>query len=215
MHESKSSQRLEKKFIMARGQSLNAKRALYRAGFSKGFDKRKVNSVYFDDLNLSAFRDNIDGNPYRDKLRVRWYNEDYNDASIEIKHKRNMLGYKTSIGLSGCYTENELISCASNWVRENVKNFLMPVSKVIYLREYLLRGEIRATADTEVCSGRIFGTQLVAAKLNNYEVIELKYDQSIDNFVRKLYSEIEPLAMRATKCSKYANSLLDRSALAF
>jgi len=171
MQNSESTQRFERKFIMAQGQNLNAKRALYRFGFSKGFEKRRVSSVYFDDLNFSAFRDNIDGNPFRDKLRVRWYNNEYQNASIEIKHKRNMVGYKTTIRLPNCHTENELITRASNWVRDNVKNFIRPVSRVTYLREYLLYGEIRATVDTKVCSGRKCGTQLVASKLDNYEVL--------------------------------------------
>ena len=43
--------------------------------FYKKYNKRLVNSLYFDDLNFSSFKDNVDGNTHRLKTRIRWYNE--------------------------------------------------------------------------------------------------------------------------------------------
>ena len=74
--------RLERKFILSSGQASLAVGELKKIGFKRKFPSRKISSVYFDDIEFSSLRDNIDGNPNRDKLRLRFYNDDLEDEFI-------------------------------------------------------------------------------------------------------------------------------------
>jgi len=201
--------RIEKKFVLKKAQSLLAVRCLSRMNAAVVFQPRQVNSIYFDDFELSALRDNIDGNPYRDKLRVRWYGEDRKRATIEIKHKRNILGAKSSFALNGALSEEHLLYDVKRWMTLNVRQSLFPVSKVTYTRQYFMLGEIRVTADSQIHSHRLVGNQIVKSLNHDYEVIELKYEPSLDEVARSLIAEMERFSLRPGKCSKYANSLMD------
>ena len=202
-------QRIERKFLLRRGQCLLAERSLKRGFFKKKFANRKVNSIYFDDINFSALRDNIDGNPYRDKLRVRWYNNTFEKATIEIKHKRNIIGYKTSIPIIGHKTEDDLINAVCIWIRYNVSEQLFPTSQVQYHRTYYVNSNFRATVDRNIQSFRRTNGKLISPKNINYEVVELKYALSDDDIARDLIGKLDSISLRATKSSKYANSIMD------
>ena len=41
--------------------------------FVKEYDSRKVNSIYFDDSDLNSLNENLDGNTFKAKYRIRWY----------------------------------------------------------------------------------------------------------------------------------------------
>ena len=43
--------------------------------FSEIFHERVVNNIYFDSWNMGSYSDNIEGNPQRLKIRIRWYGE--------------------------------------------------------------------------------------------------------------------------------------------
>ena len=69
------------------------------ASFKKIFPDRKVNNIYFDNAELSAYFDNVNGVAERQKVRVRWYGDDIRkieNPKLEIKIKSNQLGYKKS-----------------------------------------------------------------------------------------------------------------------
>ena len=46
------------------------------ASFRKIYPDRKVNNIYFDNSELSAYFENVNGVSERRKFRVRWYGED-------------------------------------------------------------------------------------------------------------------------------------------
>mgnify|MGYP001241264931 CR=1 FL=1 len=205
----KKSERIEKKFILSRGQGIIAEHALIRFGFRKIFTKRIINSIYFDDLNYSSLRDNINGNPYRDKIRVRYYDNNFKNAYLEIKHKRNVLGYKTVYKIEPCVSESQIIKIASVWIKEKLNNIYFPVSLVKYNRNYYRKHNIRATLDQNVCGFRyVSQTTYIKSNFSGYEVVELKYKKEDDDYARQIYSDIEKFSSRATKSSKYSNSLM-------
>ena len=58
-------------------------------GFVKQHNDRKVNSIYFDDLMLSGFYENLEGSSNRTKMRLRWYGDvDYWKSNYYIRSKR-------------------------------------------------------------------------------------------------------------------------------
>jgi hypothetical protein len=82
---------------------------LHPAGFSSAYPPRRVNNVYFDTHDLEAYRENLSGVSRRDKLRLRWYGERWQaDKSVlEVKHRRNQLGWKTLYRVGGFDLERE------------------------------------------------------------------------------------------------------------
>ena len=43
--------------------------------FKEQYQNRKVNSIYFDDLNYSSIKQNLDGVSDKKKYRIRWYGD--------------------------------------------------------------------------------------------------------------------------------------------
>ena len=67
--------RYERKFILS-NQTIPELENLLRNSkfnFKKNYPTRKVNSIYFDDYNASSVLENLDGNNFKNKVRLRWY----------------------------------------------------------------------------------------------------------------------------------------------
>ena len=69
--------------------------------FSVQYPKRKINSLYFDDLNYSSINENLDGTSEKKKYRIRWYGpkNKLNNPIFEIKIKKNFENYKKLFNL--------------------------------------------------------------------------------------------------------------------
>ena len=69
------------------------KNILKNKNFTKLYDDRIINSIYYDTNNLKCANDNLAGLSNRKKYRTRWYNTDSN-FNFEIKIKENKLTKK-------------------------------------------------------------------------------------------------------------------------
>lgn len=212
MHEiiDKNSERIERKIILSKGQIYSYKYQLKDIGFSIVNAERKVSSIYFDNADYSNLNDNIDGNRLRNKLRVRYYNDNLQKSSIEIKQKRGYVGYKHRINIFKHFkNDKELINYLNSWAQKKINNIIIPVSKVTYKRSYYVKGPIRLTIDKNVTSHRLssLGKKLYSS-INDYEVIEFKYHPSFDEHFRDIFSKFNQHYVRTTKSSKYSNSLM-------
>ncbi len=78
------------------------------AGFIEPYPPRIVNSTYFDTYDLGAFEDNLTGASIREKVRLRWYGRDPESdrSTLEVKLRRNKLGWKLSYPISGIPRRN-------------------------------------------------------------------------------------------------------------
>ena len=49
--------------------------AIYRSNFlfTETYKSRNINTIYFDDINFSSIRENLDGVSHKKKYRLRWY----------------------------------------------------------------------------------------------------------------------------------------------
>ena len=58
-------------------------------GFRQTYPPRKINSLYFDSLNLNSLEESIEGSSERTKLRLRWYGNERSPtpSTFEIKRK--------------------------------------------------------------------------------------------------------------------------------
>ena len=67
--------RFERKWTYDNVDNLMLHNVLLRSKFffSIQYPKRKINSLYFDDLNYSSINENLDGVSEKKKYRIRWY----------------------------------------------------------------------------------------------------------------------------------------------
>lgn len=207
---SPKSKRIERKIILKKGQSIFMLQHLKILGFNRTYPNRKISSIYFDDFELNALRDNIDGNQNRNKIRIRYYNDILSNSVIELKQKRGFIGYKTKFKFSEHINNyDELINASKEKLFKTFNKQLRPVSKVSYFREYYLKNHIRATIDTKITAVKVSsnGKNLITS-LNDYEVIEFKYESCHDSYFREFFHSFNNFYLRTTKSSKYSNSLM-------
>ena len=203
-----ASERIERKFIMSKGQAISARGALYANGFKESYKSRMISSVYFDTPDFNSLRDNIDGVPSRDKVRLRFYDSQIETSVMETKHKRADRGYKNVYNLkTNARSFFEVVDEANNWCRTNLLDILEPSALISYRRTYYLKDNFRATIDTEINGKRMVSKTFVSSAMKDYSVVEFKYKLNLDGIFRsnKLFFGV---GMRNTKCSKYANALM-------
>jgi SPX domain protein involved in polyphosphate accumulation len=70
--------RKEKKIRLSYADFFKIQNEMINRGFIELHPARIVNSLYFDNENLSFFVDSEEGVLPRKKIRVRWYDDDFN-----------------------------------------------------------------------------------------------------------------------------------------
>ena len=178
--------------------------------------KRHVNSIYFDDNNYTSIKDNLDGVSDRSKYRVRWYGKNsfvLHNPKLEIKIKKNFLNYKKIFPLEKLDNLNlknmNHVKLINNEVNNTIKKkSLFSNLTTHYERLYLvsLNKKIRATIDYNL-KGTNFNCYFQnPISIERKDVIlELKYDQEYDSYVRR---NIQNISSRFSKNSKYINFVL-------
>lgn len=128
---------------------------------------RTVNSLYFDNLEYQAVRDNLTGISNRKKIRLRWYNQeekfDVSGVALELKIRNGRLGYKNTVRLPQleptlCKTRlgDVLPSISPMMIDEPellevFEEHYIPTIHLNYLREYFVDTHgIRITIDRDI-----------------------------------------------------------------
>ena len=185
--------------------------------FNKIFYKRRVNNIYFDDLDFSSYKDNIEGEKHRKKIRIRWYGDMFGECkspTLEVKNKLGPLGWKDRYKLKEFNLERNqffnyesifdyLAADSSDILRLNLKH-LKPALLNRYERVYYLSADkkYRVTLDTKM---EFYSINPVMEYFKTFcddekTVLELKYNQQDFDGVDKI-TQFFPF--RLTKNSKY------------
>ena len=215
-----SFQRIERKWHF-KSENLNKQNliiSLSRSSliFKKNYETRRVNSIYFDNNNLSSIIQNIDGLRLKQKFRVRWYGdlELIKNTFFEIKEKVGFVSKKTIIPIKlkkAFKLDTEGLNLIKYQINKilNYKLNLIPILSTHYYRDYFIsdNNQIRATLDYNIQSHQFYIRQEFNFKKNyNDYILELKYDVDKDNYVRKFIKEN---TIRYSKSSKYINCALN------
>ncbi|MDH3213663.1 MAG: VTC domain-containing protein [Myxococcales bacterium] len=189
---------------------------LHSAGFTSPYPPRRVNNVYFDDYRLVAYHENLVGESARSKVRLRWYGETLHPDSgvLEVKRKRNLMGWKLSYATGAIDLE------ADSWrvIRGKLRAGLSPEARLWldanpqavlinrYEREYFVSrdGKVRVTLDARQ---RVFDQRFGErpnvtrpANLPDTVVVEFKFDRGDFSLGSRA---IQGMPVRASRNSKY------------
>ena len=188
------------------------------------YPERMINSVYFDDLQFHAVRDNIAGLPNREKFRFRWYSHDANESAysptLEKKVREGRLGYKESESLAHLqpdFLEADIATLKSNSMEQftrlglfqsSLKGDVFPALHVNYRRQYLEdANNIRLTVDSDIQFRHVNSCErLFQCKGLHWEkkVIEIKFNPQLKDKAAEL---IRPLHLVPQRCSKYLQGM--------
>jgi len=191
-----------------------------KLGFYKEYPDRKVNNVYFDTYNYSAYASNLSGESCRQKVRYRWYGDDQLGlGQLEVKNKKNKLGWKNTYKIlkkpfrsndSWAQVMKNITLDLPDIAQHNLKIYSFPVISNSYLRSYFISYDqkIRITIDTKqkaydqrYKSKPNFSVQ---SRLLDTFVLECKFDSADRNIVTDL---LTGLPIRVSRHSKYMNCL--------
>ena len=209
-----NNKRIERKWVFKNIDYLLVLNSLLRSQFffKKHYPSRNVNSIYYDDINLSSVTQNLDGVSDRVKYRVRWYgkNDLLDKPNFEIKRKKNFETHKKIVALKDfsniSYDSEKNLNYLTNFINENIilNKKLLPTLLISYHRTYLVSSNnlIRATIDQKIKSKRILNFRNDFFCNFNDIILELKYDPNLDWLVRKMLDNIK---VRFAKNSKYIN----------
>jgi SPX domain protein involved in polyphosphate accumulation len=211
-----SNRRYEIKFVLDGARLNEAMNWIYNNTTAvKKYNKRVVNSIYFDDIEYSSVRDNLAGISERSKFRLRWYDDKYEGAPMfEIKVREGRLGYKKLYKINSLKGKNLqdidfdkiTFKCVEDLMTQNVflDNYLIPTLRVSYEREYYETYDgIRITIDGNIK----FSDAHLHCKIDEnislpylFKVMEVKFPPKLKDTVSEL---IRPLHMTNKRHSKY------------
>ncbi|UWG97651.1 polyphosphate polymerase domain-containing protein [Dehalobacter sp. DCM] len=184
-----------------------------------------VRSLYFDDIHDTALLEKLTGVKYREKYRLRVYDESTAMIRLEKKVKNSGSGFKESAILS-------VAECQALIDRKYdfLKNRREPVCKQLYtkMRSGLYRpktiveykrqaflwepGRIRITVDSDVRTGLSsidflnFNTPLTGVLNNGTAILEIKYDCYLPSHIAELIqlnSRHKAAISKYVLCRKY------------
>ncbi len=179
-----------------------------------------IKSLYFDDLDNSAYYEKLDGILYRKKYRIRIYNNDDKVINLERKYKHNNLTSKDQMLISKeiyskiidgniddiDISEDNLLS---QFIAESKIKNLVPSVTVEYKRNVFIYplSNVRITIDEGIKSGRynydLFESDTPEYRIMNPNevVLEVKYDNFLPEHIEKILESV-PLYRQAV--SKFA-----------
>lgn len=219
--------RHEIKFIISKQMSLILKQRLVLA---MDVDKNSVNldntyfirSLYFDDINSTAYYEKIDGVLYRKKYRIRIYNNDSSFIRLERKWKHNNMTSKDQLKISKENCINLLTNQFDNIDKELLNNSLMKEFitdiKVFGLKPSVIVdykrlaytypiSEVRITFDERIKSGlyncNLFNMNRITYDVidNNEVVLEVKFNEVLPEHISII---LQTIPMYRQAVSKFA-----------
>ena len=209
-------QRLEKKFVFLPGDNRKIEILKIEGFFKKIYYKRRVNSIYYDTIDLNCLWDNINGFSNRDKYRVRWY-DDINNSEVffEKKKKINQATQKTKISLGKFKNQEDLnIFLKSKEFDNSLFKIttlnLVQVLTVSYSRDYYIdnKKKLRITFDENIKTHQNFEGNFFKnlANIDN-NILEFKYLLEDSDYVRQKMYNLN-FNLRNQKFSKYVQSFM-------
>ncbi len=211
--------RHELKFVapVARYHDLENWVRVHAGGFVRAYPPRRVNNVYFDTPDLAAYLENLSGTSRRTKLRLRWYGDTHcpEKAVIELKYRRNNLGWKSVYRIRGMDFER------ATWseLRREIRGQLPPAGKLCldlnpqpvminrYDRQYYERPErdVRITLDRhQVVFDQRQNSRpnlVRRANLPDTLVVEVKFAPADREIGERI---LQGIPIRVSRNSKYA-----------
>ena len=209
--------RFEKKFLVESYLINNIRAFLHSNLFYNSFPDRKVNSIYYDNQEYSLLNDSLEGISNRTKMRIRFYDNNSNEAFFENKIKFGELGIKKTKSLTeinNCNQNLEIQFKSSNnlnylSIPSFIDNVYIPQIIIEYRRGYYVNNsDIRVTLDNEIRFSKIYkeqGLNIEPVYIPfEFSIVEIKYESDHDYHPEIISLLGSQFNLVLTACSKYS-----------
>lgn len=210
-HDLMSEFRYETKIPLEKGQYIELQAWLLGALYKprETYPRRTIHSVYCDDVNLTNYFENVSGISDREKVRLRWYDDDLKSIALERKLKTNKLNRKDVV-----YLQNPSEQCpetfpailklfAQNDIEHEFDmDRLKPIVETCYERDYFeLAPGVRLTIDTNITTRRLNPAPSEYQRRSPvFAVMEIKYPPTLAPIAK---DSIKGIPFRIFRHSKY------------
>lgn len=173
----------------------------------------RISSLYFDDIHNTSFHQKQNGILIRNKLRMRYYNDDFSFIRLEHKHKYGDMVSKESVPVTYDQFKSirdadyrfAILETSPLWQMFYLRRVtvgLRPVVLVEYEREAFTYtpGNVRVTFDSKLQAALPYAHERLAALPDSLVIMELKYDGFLPTVISGLLSGPE---LTQTAISKY------------
>lgn len=212
----KSRYRYERKYLIRNLDLPSFLYEIYNNHFFEVFKERRINNLYYDDVDFNSLMDNIDGLSERKKFRIRWYGNTFENSNkqFEIKSKSEFLNTKKVFNI-GKYKIKDFADFNSSFeklcgylrLKDPKKLFLFENKSLnifnTYSRKYFLSRdeEIRITIDDNL---EFYSPLTKNIFKESNVIIEIKYNNDI-NFLNNFNQ------LTLSKYSKYVKGIISTS----
>ena len=219
MEKKASKYRYERKFYIDKIDHLNVINYIktHPSLFTEIYSERKVNNIYFDTLNFKSFFENIDGIASRKKIRIRWYGDTFFKSFspvLEIKNKDGLVGFKNSFKLKTMIIDDNI---NFKYINSIIKNSNLPLFMSNYYPKFInsynrryfqsFDKSYRITIDYDLKFFKLNNLKNTfnnSRKLSNPVIVEIKYNNDLDNNINRITSLFK---FRLTKSSKFVSGI--------
>ena len=199
-------ERQERKFEMPRDE---IKRILSKYQFKKYYPSRIVNSLYFNEENLTSFTNSEEGVSPRNKFRLRWYGKQ-KFKSFQNLDKIDIISFEQKV--TDFFERRKYVSLVDNTDIERTINTLTsrvqlkPKIFISYSRKYFLnKNGIRGTLDRKILFADASKRRISHLSRLNREVFELKFGLGLSP--EQIISEVSSFETRFSKYCLAVNAL--------
>lgn len=159
--------RIEEKILVSKYESIELLKIAKQNNFQIQYPKRKIHSIYFDNINYQSFNDSIEGSNPRKKIRIRHYPKQKKKIFFLEKKISSIEGrYKVSKKIDN-KQRNSLINLGST---DNLYGYVYPICEVSYYREYFNFNNLRLSYDSAIKYSDLKNNYII----DTQEVIEIK-----------------------------------------
>lgn len=189
-------------------------------------DGYTIKSLYFDTINFDDYKDKRDGIENRRKIRLRYYDNDYDFIKLERKYKEGNYQFKQSLLI----TKDEAIkmmNCDYKFLLEKNSKFASELYAIMTKEHYVPRivieykrnafivdsNDIRITLDSNISysafTNDFFDPNIAMVPIGLETVLEVKYNNFLYDYVKDIINFSDKLKISISKYELSCNSCFE------
>jgi len=176
--------RIEKKFFIEESKYLDLLNLFNKKKILKIYNKRVVNSIYFENKHFDMFNHSEEGILPRKKIRLRWYGDTYLNNKLKIFKEIKINSIEGKFKISKEITFDKANILLKYGIFDKNYGLCKPKIKVCYQRQYYAKHKKRFTIDKNINYLKYFDNSF-KTKLSNKDneiILEIKSNNIFENF---------------------------------
>ena len=184
----------------------------------------EVTSLYYDSSNFDMARQSIEGQEQKQKLRIRYYNDDSNKCFAEVKKKNGLKSEKSRVPIlkdfKTLFQNNDLPNLESDFnyyyhLYSANPSAIVRYSRMAYNCPY--NSQVRLTFDRNIrgrlvnsSSRKSISEEIKLRPLSMYErsiLLEIKIGRNIPNWIAHIINQLNSYKVTFSKYSLSLQSL--------